>query len=734
MSTMNQAEPEIRQDRLAALEQGGAEGVAALFRRVPSLAESVQDVGPLVQPWARPTDNWTLRRFATYLASPQGTQLLVTHTDRIQYQLLALALWHGGGVDRDQAVAESGAEPEQLDEAVDGLAKLLLINRDRGWLVPRPGVLDYITPPGRLIRPGLDRVVSSDIGIMLQNLGVNAGTRKAERVDALEAALRDPEVLVSVVGSLNEASRRMLDRLIAAGQLDLIELYDDDLDYQAGYERYRIRQESLSTLQSFGLIGIDQYEDVAWVWFDVVVALSGGLFGSWDRVELETVPAIDHHLLPRVPEAVGLLGRVLAYLSANPAPALQNGALGVKSVRAVARALDLPGPTVGLLMALAIELGLVGQSSLGASGRGRNRREVLEWRPAGAAEKWATTPPTERWQHLVEAWLSTVHIPLGDKPVERYDFSRPFLSHALVAGLLIRHLGEIPSGRASDRSTLARWIAFRYQSLVDFDSAAQMIAQATILGLVDDGDQVAPTGLTRHLLAGDDLSEVVAGGAEGFVIQADHTVIAPPDLDAEVALQLGVVASLESHGGARLYRIDDRSLLSAFDTGLDADEVVGFLAAHSTVGVPDVVERAIRDAFGRYGRLRVGSATTWVACDDPAALSAAVAVRGAKLTAVSPTAAVSDQPRAKVMAALRSGGVAAVDVVAGGEAAGDVEVRPLWFVANTRRKAELATDNLGLAGRLIEGRIVSKAPAMLVPAGIEHLAYSDMGMDVEEGW
>ena len=731
MLSMIHADTEIQADRLVALQRGGVDALVALFRRVPSVAEYVQDVGPLVEPWARTTDNWTLRRLATYLASPSGTQLLLAHADRNQHQLLALAVWHGGVVDRDQALAESGMDRNRLDEAVDGLGELLLVDSDRGWLVARPGVLDYISPPGPMIRPGVERVVSRDIAVMLDNLGVSAGTRKAERVDALEAAVRDADVLLPALDALDGDSRKMFDRILAAGQLGRGDLDDDGFD--SGIERYRIRQHSLSVLRSLGVVGTDDYSYVAWVWFDVVVTLSGGLFATWEPVDLDFVDS-DAHLLASVPESVGLLDRILGYLRTNPAPALQSGGMGVKAVRAVGKALDIPGPTVGLLVALAIELGLIGQSSLGSSGRGRNRRHVLEWRPAAAAQGWASAPPGERWQQLVAAWLSSVHIPLGDKPVERYDFGTPFIGHALLTGLLIRHMGDIPPGRATDRAALAGWLAFRYASLLEFDVAAQLIAQATVLGLIDHADHVALTPLTRHLLAGDDLSDVVAGGTAVFVVQADHTVIAPPDLAADVALQLGTIASLESHSGARVYRIDDQSLLSAFDAGLDADEVVDFLAAHSSARVPDVVERVIRDAFARHGRLRVGSTSTWLACDDPALLSQAVAVRGAKLTAVSPTAAVSDQPRAKVMGALRAAGVAAVDVTTSDNEEGPPEVRPSWVASNARRRPDLSADGVALAGLLIDGQVISKAPPEPASRTAAQIGYNVRETYDEEGW
>ena len=140
-------------------------------------------------------------------------------------------------------------------------------------------------------------------------------------------------------------------------------------------------------------------------------------------------------------------------------------------------------------------------------------------------------------------------------------------------------------------------------------------------------------------------------------MQADHTIVAPPGFDPDLDTTLSRIAALESDAGARIYRITDASLAAALDTGMDAEAILGFLRQYSTVEIAANVERTVRDAAGRHGQLRIGSGITWVACDDPLQLALAVAVKAAKLTAISPTAAVSSLPEDKVLAALRVKGV-----------------------------------------------------------------------------
>ncbi|HZD24256.1 MAG TPA: hypothetical protein VE569_12775, partial [Acidimicrobiia bacterium] len=58
------------------------------------------------------------------------------------------------------------------------------------------------------------------------------------------------------------------------------------------------------------------------------------------------------------------------------------------------------------------------------------------------------------------------------------------------------------------------------------------------------------------------------------------------------------------------------------------------------------------------GRIIVGNSLSWITSDDPALLARAVAVKPAKLTAVSANLAVSELSKEKVLGALRAKGLA----------------------------------------------------------------------------
>lgn len=639
---------QIVDDRVRALADAGPDGIAALFERVPMLAELAGGHGPLAPYRRRGIHN--SRELGEFLASQ--IPFFLAHADRIQTQLLGLAAYHGGLLTRERAIAESGVPEQRLDQAAADLAALFLVDPDVDLIGLREGVMSWLPLPGMTFRMWAEDVPKRELEPLAHRLHVDPGTRKWERVDAIEAALRDPKTIATAAASLDREARELLELLARRGVLE-----DEDL-YGKDWSRYRQVMLLRKQLMATGLVAADHQG--IWLWLDVVVTLNGALYHDWNEPELVISPPVTHQLAPSIPPVVSQTDRVLSHLGANPAPTLKAGGFGTTAVRAVAKALGMKGPAVGLVVALAIELGLLGTSLVEASGRGRNRREERVWMPSATAAQWQAQPAALRWQQLVDRWRLSQRVDLGDKPVERWD--PKFQSEpAISRNLFLRWLEQIPEGSAVAEQGAVDVLAFRYPSLVPAPIGHQLVAEARILGLVDTGDPFAPSQLLRAMLRGEDIEALLGGGSTSFIVQADHTVIAPPDLDADIVSKLGHVATLESSAGAHTYRIDQRSLTPALDSGMDGEDIVEFLTTHSSVPVPDVVLRTVADAADHHGRLQIGSAKTWLSCDDPAVISRAVGVKAAKLRVVSPTAAVSDLPQNKVMTALRAAGLVPVD-------------------------------------------------------------------------
>mgnify|MGYP000491083028 CR=1 FL=1 len=79
---------------------------------------------------------------------------------------------------------------------------------------------------------------------------------------------------------------------------------------------------------------------------------------------------------------------------------------------------------------------------------------------------------------------------------------------------------------------------------------------------------------------------------------------------------MGTIADIESRGGATVYRFSDSSIRRGLDHGKTGDQIKTFLSKISKTPMPQPLEYLITDIAKRHGRLRVGSAHTYIRCED----------------------------------------------------------------------------------------------------------------------
>src|SRR5699024_6494435 len=142
---------------------------------------------------------------------------------------------------------------------------------------------------------------------------------------------------------------------------------------------------------------------------------------------------------------------------------------------------------------------------------------------------------------------------------------------------------------------------------------------------------------------------------EQFIIQADHTAMAPGPLTPEVQRILSSFATLESPGLASVYRFDHDSVRRGLDSSLTAAEMKDFLRAHTWGDVPQAINVLIDDIARSHGTLRSSAVRCYVRSDDSALLSQAVSAV-ANLRAIAPTVAVSALPLSTILDELRAAG------------------------------------------------------------------------------
>ncbi|QGF24009.1 helicase-associated domain-containing protein [Raineyella fluvialis] len=303
---------------------------------------------------------------------------------------------------------------------------------------------------------------------------------------------------------------------------------------------------------------------------------------------------------------------------------LREGSLSAKDLGAVVSLLRLPPSHqarsqayAALVVELAWAAGLVNHV---------NGETLL---PTPAFDQWLERPAVDRWTELVRVWKGALRW---------FHWSVRPKAHALGpdadwrgAADLRRGLLEVCTavapGSLIGAERLAETYAWHRPALASQVDLAEMTGQwweeAGWLGL-----QALDAVTSLMAVAADDGAAVPDGLAAEFpepvselILQSDLTAVAPGPLDHETSRVARLLADQESRGAGGVFRFSQGSLRRAFDAGWSADRVLGWLAEHSSTGVPQPLEYLVGDVARRHGRIRVGSVGSWIQTDDAAVVS-----------------------------------------------------------------------------------------------------------------
>ncbi len=248
--------------------------------------------------------------------------------------------------------------------------------------------------------------------------------------------------------------------------------------------------------------------------------------------------------------------------------------------------------------------------------------------------------------------------------------------------------GPTPATRDDLRSRLARWTLSEAEMLGITGRAALSAHGRALLGPAAEAtaptDRTADTpaaGATRTPpawpaeAAATTPAEAAALAAKAarllapllpepldhVLLQADLTAVAPGPLERPLADALGILAEIESKGGATVYRFTPGSVRRALDAGQAADDLHTFLAAHSRTPVPQPLTYLIDDVARKHGHLRIGAASAYLRCDDETLLAEILADRrsaGLRLRRLAPTVLAAQAPPDALLEGLRAMGYA----------------------------------------------------------------------------
>jgi hypothetical protein len=361
-------------------------------------------------------------------------------------------------------------------------------------------------------------------------------------------------------------------------------------------------------------------------------------------------------------DSVRRVADLLSLWAGDPPPVLRAGGVGIRSLRRTAAALDIPVADAALYAETARAAGL-----LAASGWADG-----DWLPTGRYDGWRELGTAGQWTVIAGAWLTMSRVPAL---TGRRD-ERGRLLNALGGGLdrmdapAVRAmvLGQLDGagGSVQPGSLLRRlaWLRPRRQGPVFTLLVETALREAAMLGLTGLG-ALAAHG--RALAGGDAeaaeaaLSSVLPEPVGHVLLQADLTAVAPGPLVPELAAELALMAAVESTGGATVYRFTTASVRRALDAGRSASDLLAFLDQRSATPVPQPLRYLVEDLARRHGRVRVGTASAYVRCEDPAVIAEIAADQRAsrlRLRKLAPTVLASPSDRGALLETLRELGYA----------------------------------------------------------------------------
>lgn len=581
-----------------------------------------------------PADSMVL---ATRAAIPASVARACEDLDRFTVAVLSALLVAGADtapVTR-QVVGNllgSGVAAGRLARGLDALRCRALAWGDDATLAVAPAARQVIGPhPGGLGRPVAD-LVGVDLNIVLADLA-------EDELSVLRALAAG-----SPVGTSRDAAEVLpldraatpVQRLLARGLLRRIDAGTVELPAQVGL--------ALRADHPLGPLELDEPEL---------------------PTRRHDPSVVDSTAAGAVLELLRHTEELLAEWSSDPPPMLRAGGLGVRDMRRTARLLDVDEATAALLAEVAVAAGLITWTDEGTG--------APLWLPTATADSWLAAQPQRRWAMLVSGWLELPRLPGLARTRDDKDRPLAALSDELhqprapaQRRRILEAIAELPAGsgiqRPEDLAALLAWRASRRDGRRREEVVGWTVQEATVLGVLALG---AVSSAGRALLrdgaaiASAVLHTALPEPVTHVMVQADRTVVAPGPLEPELAREIGLVADVESAGGATVYRVTEDTVRRALDAGRSAADLHELFRSRSVTPVPQSVSYLIDDVARRHGRLRGGAATAFLRCDDAVLLTELLAHPVAArcgLRRLAPTVLVSPLALAALLDEVRGAG------------------------------------------------------------------------------
>jgi hypothetical protein len=309
---------------------------------------------------------------------------------------------------------------------------------------------------------------------------------------------------------------------------------------------------------------------------------------------------------------------VLNFWAQDPPTALRSGGLGVRDLKALALHLGVDESCAAFVAELCYISALL---TIDPDDR------IL---PTTNFDIWLTQRPSDKWLTLTSSWLATSRVSglVGNEDSKNVAPLGPELDRvnaASVRSLVLSLLRENRDGAITPDSmvAIASWTrpSKRIGGIHPFHILFTL-RESEWLGVTGQG-VISDYGLA--LLDQSSLEQIdtdLPEDVDHILIQSDNTAIAPGPLAQEVAQEMALLADVESRGGATVFRFTDATIRRALDHGKTGDEITRFLKATSKTPMPQPLEYLIADVAKKHGKLRVGSTTSFIRCEDQSVIVA----------------------------------------------------------------------------------------------------------------
>ena len=342
---------------------------------------------------------------------------------------------------------------------------------------------------------------------------------------------------------------------------------------------------------------------------------------------------------------------LLHNLSDEPPMALRTGGLGVRDLKKIAEHLGIDESCAGFVAELCYLGGLLVIDS---------DDQIL---PTSAFDIWLTKSAEERWYSLVVLWLDTSRVSgligkISDKNIAPLGPELDRAGASLIRRSTLKVLQDNPR-LTPDIKSLQEIVKWINPQRVNNDYVEWTLREAEWLGITGQG---AISTFGSNLLNEKEVLEIESAlprPVDHILIQADNSAVAPGPLTPELASEMGTIADIESRGGATVYRFSDSSIRRGLDHGKTGDQIKTFLSKISKTPMPQPLDYLITDIAKRHGRLRVGSAHTYIRCEDEGLVQQILHDKKCehlRLRKIAPQVLVTDFELAEVIGELREFG------------------------------------------------------------------------------